>query len=263
MSKPTLADLTDHDITWTMAAGDERRTFTLRVPVASAVDPGRAAYVLGYAVNEISGCIWKITEDYSVMPAADLTDRQLLAAVHRWARTNGWTVSSIRGWINASCSKDATLAIGWDATALLIYRRQDTPPHYWPMYAETYPARSVREAVDILCALRILPGHLSSQAGEAARLLALCERSRQKLQADLDEQAQIVARLTNEVDDLRVEIQQQRTQLAALGHLRAAAGLVVQAWQTEADTGKDGRATTALAEAGLVDAVNGVADGAR
>lgn len=89
-------------------------------------------------------------------------ERELLAAVHRWARTNGWTPHRL-GWANAELPADATLAIRHDAGmyGLAIYHRE--PGGVWPTSGTYWPVDSVRQAVDVLCALGVLPAWLSSQ----------------------------------------------------------------------------------------------------
>lgn len=85
-------------------------------------------------------------------------DRELLADVHRWARTNGWNWHEAWGWVNAHYVSDATLAVEWEDGPLVI-RSGEVLLLLKP---KTYPVASVREAVDILVALRILPAHFSS-----------------------------------------------------------------------------------------------------
>ena len=110
-------------------------------------------------------------------PAVELSDRQLLAAVHRWARTHGWHATWI-GWANAPWAGDATAVVEWDHEELTVRRRPDAEVgRQWPSglgsvgRSERYPVTSVREAVDLLAALGVLPAELSSayRAGVAAR----------------------------------------------------------------------------------------------
>ncbi|WP_346536991.1 hypothetical protein [Micromonospora sp. DPT] len=85
-------------------------------------------------------------------------DRQLLADVHRWARTNGWNWHECWGWVNAPYASEATLAVEWDDAGVLTIRRG--PVVFRPT---RYDVDSVRQAIDMLVALDILPAHLSSQ----------------------------------------------------------------------------------------------------
>ncbi|MFI1195487.1 hypothetical protein ACH4T9_19830 [Micromonospora sp. NPDC020750] len=98
----------------------------------------------------------------------DVTDRQLLADVHRWARTNGWHCTWI-GWANAQLGSDATTVVEWDHDELTVRRRPTAEVgSQWPSgwgsegRRERYPVTSVRQAVDILVALDVLPAQLSS-----------------------------------------------------------------------------------------------------
>ncbi|QDY06128.1 hypothetical protein FJK98_02260 [Micromonospora sp. HM134] len=99
-------------------------------------------------------------------PAAEPTDRQLLAAVHRWARTHGWTVTWV-GWANAGSASNATIAVAWDDTEVTVYRRPLTEVgRQWYVgvdgHHSRHPVASVRQAVDVLVALDVLPAELSS-----------------------------------------------------------------------------------------------------
>lgn len=113
---------------------------------------------------------------------ADKTaDRQLLVDVHRWARANGWTISTT-GWINAAYDSLADIAVGWDEDGLRVWRKEQSSSghRYWPIPSTDYPVATVRQAVDVLVALRILPVHLSSayraRATEVARLRGRADR---------------------------------------------------------------------------------------
>lgn len=95
----------------------------------------------------------------------DITDRQLLISIRQWLRDEwwwpGWT-----GWANAMAEKDATVVVSWDEDELFVRRRSaEQVGRIWPAgYGrhERYPVTSVRQAVDILCALEVLPARFSS-----------------------------------------------------------------------------------------------------
>lgn len=98
----------------------------------------------------------------------EITDRQLLADIHRWARTNGWHCTWI-GWANAQLGREATTVVEWDHDELTVRRRPAAEVgQQWPSglgsvgRGERYPVTSVREAVDILVALDVLPHRFSS-----------------------------------------------------------------------------------------------------
>ena len=86
------------------------------------------------------------------------TDRQLLADIHRWARANGWTWNEVWGWINARYASDASLAVEWDTDRGVLTIR--TGPVVFR--AKNYDVDSVRQAVDQLVTLDILPAQFSS-----------------------------------------------------------------------------------------------------
>ena len=77
--------------------------------------------------------------------------RHLIADVHRWARTNGWNWHECWGWVNARYASDATLGIDWDNGTVTVRAGQVL------LRPTTYPVGSVRQAVDMLVALDILP----------------------------------------------------------------------------------------------------------
>lgn len=98
----------------------------------------------------------------------DITDRQLLADIHRWARVSGWHCTWI-GWANARVSADATTVVEWDHDELTVRRRPSAEVgRQWPSglgsvgRRERYPVTSVRQAVDFLVALDVLPAQFSS-----------------------------------------------------------------------------------------------------
>lgn len=89
--------------------------------------------------------------------ATPTSDRQLLAEVHRWARTNGWTWNDVWGWINAPYASDATLTVEWDDNGVITVRTG--PVVFRPT---RYPVDTVRQAVDLLVTLDILPAKFAS-----------------------------------------------------------------------------------------------------
>ncbi|MGN9802024.1 hypothetical protein [Micromonospora sp. L32] len=99
------------------------------------------------------------------------SDRHLLAEVSRWRKANGWTLSGQRGWVNARCSADATVAVDYhpyrDGFTVAC---KDDRTGTWPLYPDFRAADSVRQAVDMLVALDILPARLSSLADTMLRL---------------------------------------------------------------------------------------------
>ncbi|MFE9192022.1 hypothetical protein ACFYL6_20695 [Micromonospora sp. NPDC007208] len=99
--------------------------------------------------------------------------RGLLANVRTWARTNGWASHRDTGWQNP----DRTIQVDWDEHGLSIGRRISAD-RMWPT-PRLYPASSVRQAVDFLVALYILPMKFSSayESGvKAGRLFADTDR---------------------------------------------------------------------------------------
>jgi hypothetical protein len=92
---------------------------------------------------------------------APTADRKLLADVHRWARTYGWTSAGWRGWQNARYEDQATVAVRTNEAGFQVWRKPADAPHFTGQPTE-YPADSVRQAVDLLVALGILPAQLSS-----------------------------------------------------------------------------------------------------
>ncbi|MEU4772930.1 hypothetical protein [Micromonospora sp. NPDC023644] len=81
-------------------------------------------------------------------------DRRLLADVHRWARTNGWEWKEYR-WENA----DTSITIR--SNGFELRRRKSATGRFGPTAGHI--ASSIRQAVDLLVALGILPVYLSSQ----------------------------------------------------------------------------------------------------
>ncbi|WP_431976139.1 hypothetical protein [Micromonospora haikouensis] len=101
-------------------------------------------------------------------PAVEPTDRQLLIAARRWALANGWHLTW-SGWANAPIERDATTVVHWDEDELFVRRRTAAEAGAsWPLglgglgRRDRYPVRAVREAVDVLVAVGVLPAELSS-----------------------------------------------------------------------------------------------------
>lgn len=82
--------------------------------------------------------------------------RLVLAAAHRWARTTGWQ-RTYRGWRN----NDRGLGVAWDHDEVSVWRRHPRLDR-WPSWPVTYRVFTVRQAIDVLCAVDVLPNHLSS-----------------------------------------------------------------------------------------------------
>ena len=95
--------------------------------------------------------------------------RHLIADVHRWARTNGWNWHECWGWVNARYASNVTLGIDWDSDNSTVTVRAGQVL----LRPTTYPVGSVRQAVDLLVALDILPVQFSS-AYEAGLHDAIC-----------------------------------------------------------------------------------------
>lgn len=87
-------------------------------------------------------------------------DRRLLAEVSKWAHANGWTNGGWRGYMNGRYWHEATVMVRPNETGFDVWRvNQAGAVAGRP---DEYPATSVREAVDLLVALRILPDRFSS-----------------------------------------------------------------------------------------------------
>lgn len=93
----------------------------------------------------------------STLPQRD--DRRLLAEISAWAHASGWT-QSWRGWQNAATDDQATVVVGHDDGGLRVWRKDARG--MFPLRSTDYPADSLREAVDILAAIRVLPVVFSS-----------------------------------------------------------------------------------------------------
>lgn len=94
-------------------------------------------------------------------------ERDLLAAVHVFARTHGWTAHDWLGWVNARDSADATVAVRVErvgACGITIWRRASTSDP-WPVRGEFRQVSNVGRAVDVLVEEGILPPY-PWQAGQ-------------------------------------------------------------------------------------------------
>lgn len=101
------------------------------------------------------------------------SERHLLAAVHRWARTNGWQRyrGLVFGWQNGD-DATATVLITWQpddpyplGISWAVGRFDDGSP-LWAC-SSTVRVDSVTQAVDVVVALTDLPAWLSSAYGLA------------------------------------------------------------------------------------------------
>lgn len=97
------------------------------------------------------------------MAVVTVSDRRLLAAVHRWARTHGWC-SQWSGWSDGY-GTDSTIRVGWAEGVVQVSRREGR--HGFPVWPTEYRVGSVVQAVDVLVALGVLPPFLSSAYGLA------------------------------------------------------------------------------------------------
>ena len=86
--------------------------------------------------------------------------RRLLAEVSKWAHANGWTNGEWRGYMNATYWHEATVMVRPHECGFDVFRTDQGGPITGR--PDEYPATSVREAVDLLVALRILPDRFSS-----------------------------------------------------------------------------------------------------
>lgn len=88
-------------------------------------------------------------------------ERDLIVAARRWARANGWELHHWRGAINATYDSDATLTINVTDGMVCLWRKRDDGT--WPLRSVDHAVESVRQGVDLLCALGVLPAWMSSQ----------------------------------------------------------------------------------------------------
>jgi hypothetical protein len=62
----TTGDLAEFEVSWTMRANGQFRTFTLQVPAVDLDSAISAVHGLGWAINEGSGHVWKTTDAVTV-----------------------------------------------------------------------------------------------------------------------------------------------------------------------------------------------------
>lgn len=90
--------------------------------------------------------------------ATEPTDQELLITVRRWAIAAGWHWHRVYGWINQpTCGW--TVAVEIQDGHLIVTRRSADQMRG---QVDQYRADSVRQAVDLLCALDVLPARFSS-----------------------------------------------------------------------------------------------------
>lgn len=85
-------------------------------------------------------------------------ERQLLAAVCRWARVAGWKYE-MPGWSDGR-GRDATIRVCW-ADGLVTVTRQNAAGRF-PADSDVYPVYTIQQAVDVLVAVGVLPVAFSS-----------------------------------------------------------------------------------------------------
>lgn len=61
--------LEEWDVTWTMRAGEESRTWSLRLPAASEEGALDAAHALAYVIDESSAGVWQGPDEVTVTRA--------------------------------------------------------------------------------------------------------------------------------------------------------------------------------------------------
>lgn len=125
-------------------------------------------------------------------PLTEPTDRALLRAARRWALDNGWELLG-QGWANAPYLHHATILVDWHEDELTVRRRPiaDGPwlLGWFTSSRERFPVTSVRQAVDLLVALEILPAHLSTAYRVAvAERPAVAPAEMDPLRAELEDQ---------------------------------------------------------------------------
>lgn len=97
--------------------------------------------------------------------------RKLIADLNKWRRTTGWTWGWIRGLVNADSTRNATIAVDWQPAGnnpqgFTVARRDDGTGRWTS--PDFYPAADVRQAVDLLVAVGVLPARFSSAYGVEA-----------------------------------------------------------------------------------------------
>lgn len=115
-------------------------------------------------------------------PLADVDpdDIALLRRVIAWGRAHGWTAHRV-GYIDARYESDATVGVGWDPVAGTVTVWRPAPGSGVLARDCDYPVNSVRQAIDVLVDLGILPDHLHRLASPE------WQRMQQRLQAARDE----------------------------------------------------------------------------
>jgi len=125
---------------------------------ATLSDPARASQPS--AADPRKPALHSVRQGEGAPDVTSTEDRRLLAEVHRWARTNGWS-TSWRGWINEANLIDAAVAVmpEPDHSAIRVtWRKGDGGWHT----SRQFDVIDVREAIDMLVALNILPARFSS-----------------------------------------------------------------------------------------------------
>lgn len=79
-------------------------------------------------------------------------ERNLVAAILRTARTQGWESGHRLGWAN----RHRGVAVSVEPGLLNVWWR--TANRRWPTSAASYPIASLDEAIHVLVGLRLLPG---------------------------------------------------------------------------------------------------------
>lgn len=139
------------------------------------------------------------------MSAPTDTTRALLVEVRRWARANRWWLGW-SGWHSA----DGSTVVDWtdDRDEITVRRGGAT-------LGLDYPVASVREAVDILCVLGVLPARFSSAHRTAQADLDRVTRERDSL-------ARRCALRYEETEKLRAEVAQWEATYGKGAHLPGA-----------------------------------------
>lgn len=138
------------------------------------------------------------------------TDRALIVDAHRWARYHGWVPYGRHGWTDPAgitTNGRAGTAVTWDEDSITVYRRRSE----WAWDERTYRVASVREAVDILVAVDVLPAQMSSAYRTAQAERAQADRDARQAYADrarLRRLADAVRRAADEYEGHQAELPQ-------------------------------------------------------
>lgn len=62
----TSVALDDYRVSFVMAAGNSRRTFTITIPATSEKAARDGAEQIAWGINEVSGHVWKMTAEVRV-----------------------------------------------------------------------------------------------------------------------------------------------------------------------------------------------------